>query len=53
MDAIDGALLLHVPPPEELLSVVVDPIHNAEAPVIAPTEVFTLIDVVLVPHEVV
>ena len=53
MLAIAGALLRHVPPDVVLASVVVAPVHNAVAPVIALSEMpVTVIDFVATaePH---
>ncbi len=39
--ATDGLLLVHVPPPE-LVTVLVDPTHTEETPVIAAGSTFTV-----------
>jgi hypothetical protein len=49
MVATEALPLLHVPPVTGLLSVVVDPSHSNNVPVMAPGVVLTVIDFVATP----
>ena len=46
-------LLVHVPPVDELVRVVVEPLHTVVVPAIAAGEGFTVTIVVAVPQDVV